>query len=353
MIKQDDLSIILDKENLLKQSVKSSFIRDLLPHFLLKFKSKNTRLNYKRNLEEFFEFCSFVRYPVSDLKDLTETHMQFWQRSLEAKKNKDGSFLTQSTIAAKLSAVCSLCVYAYKRKIIPTNPAEFVQRPTIRKTRGSTTALREEEMHKILDALRMQIKTFADRPKSKKNKIAWLHYAIIATLFTVGMRVSELCALKIFDFQINVGKNELWESGQCARLRLSLKGGQQHSPLIPEELTLILKNYLVISRSLSLSDDPLFALQDKPRASAVSRHFITKLVARLAKMVGIQKSVSSHSCRASVASLLHKKGVPVGEIQDLLGHRDIKTTMLYVRTLSEENQSAAMKIGILKKEFND
>ncbi len=77
------------------------------------------------------------------------------------------------------------------------------------------------------------------------------------------------------------------------------------------------------------------------------------MISDIAQKCGIQKSVSSHTCRATVASLLHKNAVPVGEIKDLLGHKSILTTMMYVRKTDEEKESAARKnpiFNMMRKE---
>ena len=70
------------------------------------------------------------------------------------------------------------------------------------------------------------------------------------------------------------------------------------------------------------------------------------MVIESAKKAGIEKKVSTHSCRATLATLLHNQGTPIGQIQTLLNHKDITTTSIYIKKANEIEESAAMKLNL-------
>lgn len=299
--------------------------------FLLKFSSKNTREAYERSFEAFLEYWQGVCHPVFEVVEIQRSHLDIWNRVLEAK-------YPPATVAAKLSTVLSFLRFCHENGWTDENIGERVHLPRINRSKGKTEAFSESELKIILGKLRADFEKAHEPYIEPTHARAWVRYVVFLTMVTVGMRVSEVVNLKIADFDT---------TGEFPRLRMVLKGGEEHTPLIPDELAEILKAYCTRFHKWGKRDDPLFVLSPKSN-KPLNREYVTRMISEIAEECGISKSVSSHSCRATVASLLHKSAVPVGEIKELLGHKSLLTTMMYVRKTDEEKESAARKNPIFK-----
>ena len=307
---------------------KENQILKVLPLFFASYPSVHTRTAYKTAINEFLNFWELKGIFIYELRELQRFHLDAWQRSMES-----AGKLSPTSICTKVAALLSFTRFLAENGWIEKNPGEFVKLPKISKQKGKTEALSEDEIKMLLEKLKSNFLT-ADKPSYKKDDYrAWLHYGIFLTMATVGMRCSELINLKI---------SHLIQSGSYYRLHLNLKGGEEHSPLIPEYLSTYLLLFIKNCRSFAKQNDPIFTLEPASNEK-ILREYLSKIISNVAKDYGIQKKISAHSLRATVASLLHKNKIPVGEIKDLLGHKSIMTTMMYVRKTDEENESAALK----------
>lgn len=299
--------------------------------FLLKFSSKNTRDSYERGFLAFLEYWKSVGHPVYEVHEIQRSHLDIWNRVLEGK-------YPPASVAAKLSVVLSFLRFCHENGWTDENIGERVHLPRINRSKGKTEAFSESELKIILGKLRADFEQAHEPYIEASHARAWVRYVVFLTMVTVGMRVSEVVNLKIEDLDT---------TGEFPRLRMVLKGGEEHTPLIPDELSELLKAYSQRFHKWDKKDDPLFVLSPKSN-KPLNREYVTRMISEIAEECGISKRVSSHSCRATVASLLHKSAVPVGEIKDLLGHKSLMTTMMYVRKTDEEKESAARKNPIFK-----
>ena len=138
------------------------------------------------------------------------------------------------------------------------------------------------------------------------------------------MRVSELCQLKYEDLE-KIGEN-------LYRLHLSVKGNEQHAPLIHANTAHILIDYM-----------NTFAIVHNGQSmfGNLRRGTVHQLIKKCVAVSGIKKNISAHSLRASLATHLHQLGVPLGHIKELLNHKNIATTILYTRVSNAEMQENA------------
>jgi hypothetical protein len=105
--------------------------------------------------------------------------------------------------------------------------------------------------------------------------------------------------------------------------------------------------YIQELRPNAKEDDYLFIrVQNVKNNTKLTQPAIYKMVIESAKKAGIEKKVSTHSCRATLATLLHNQGTPIGQIQTLLNHKDITTTSIYIKKANEIEESAAMKLNL-------
>lgn len=299
--------------------------------FLGSYVSENTRQNYARHLRDFFSFCFEKGASFARLDEIQRDHVDAYKRYLM------GTY-PPSTVCAKLSPLLSFLKFSFQEGWTDRNVGAAIRLPKVQKSKGKTEALSEAEIGRILESLEASYRQATNPLKQKEHYRAWLRFIVFSTLSYVGMRATELCSLKIKDLDL---------SGKYPRLHLKIKGGQIHGPLISDELTSLLKTYIVTLRPMSKKEDYLFSLSPFSK-KPLNRDYLARLISSIAKEHGIEKEISPHSCRATVASHLHRNGVPLSEIQDLLGHKSMMTTMMYIRKTDEEKESASRKVNYLK-----
>lgn len=319
----------------------TAFLPDVLSHFLLTLKSAHTRRNYLRDIQEFIAFTRELGLTIQYIYEITEKTVLLWNQSLLKQHSQYSGSRTrviQSSIARKLCALSSLLNFAKKRKLIDSNCVELIPRPKI-KRESKTNAMTADELKKILAVAETDAKNFYG-VNTLKYRSARLKYAVLFTLFSVGMRVDELCELRIGDLE---------ETQQFFRLHMTAKGGEAHSPIIHENTAKVLKEYIAEIRLNTVPENLLFVRAHKTKIETkLTQVAVYGMITELAKRAEIDKKVSPHSCRATLATLLHHNGVPIGQIQDLLNHKQITTTAIYIKKANEVAEAAATKIDILK-----
>lgn len=234
--------------------------------------------------------------------------------------------------------------FSLKRKLIAENPFAYISRPKVRR-QSHATILSEEEIQTLLTHSQTkvaQLRTQHDPSNTKMMRQllkAETEWCILVLLFTVGMRVSELCALRLKD---------LSREGDLIRLHLLTKGGQQHNPLIHPETSAVLCNYIALVHTQSHPSAPVFCASRNSRKEhsqqGIHRSRVFRIVQGAARAAGISRSFSPHGCRATLATQLHMNQVPVVEIQALMNHAQVTTTQLYLHRVHELREAAALQL---------
>jgi len=139
------------------------------------------------------------------------------------------------------------------------------------------------------------------------------HKAILATLYSLGLRKSEVIGLRIGDI----------DSG---RMMVHIRGGKGNKDRylgLPEKLLGLLKDYYRRYKP----KDYLFEGQGRPGYSARS---VDMIFIHAVERADIRKHVTVHTLRHSFATHLVESGVDIAYVQRLLGHESVKTTMIYM-----------------------
>ncbi len=334
----NSLKINLNSNELLgewSQRELTTHLSDIVIHFILSFSSIHTKRSYLYDIKEFIYFADENDVQIQFITQIDEKILILWHNSLNAKKR-----LTQKSIRRKLNSISSLLEFCRKRKLINNNPMQLLNKPKSVEA-SSTNAFTADEVKQILFYLHNECqKLFQVNRQSRFYKSSLLQYTIMITLFSVGMRVNELCELKIKDIEF---------AGEITRLHMTTKGNKEHSPIIHKKTAKSLQEYIKIMRQNAKGQDYLFVRTQKiGKEKKLSQVAIYNMVTDIAKKVGIEKKVSPHSCRASLATILHNQGVPIGQIQSLLNHKDITTTTIYIKKANELEESAAVKMDLSK-----
>lgn len=297
----------------------------------MKFQSPHTRRSYFNDIKSFFYFLQEKKITIEHIHDISLDHAILWRDSLNG--------LTPSSLRRKLYALSSLFEFAIKRKLVNENPFDFIQKPKAQFT-SKTNAFTLDEVQKILSFLKENLQKYEAMPTQDVSyQKAFRDYALIACLFSIGLRVSELCSLRIEDLE---------NAGGIAKIHIrNAKGKKEHSPIIHPSTCALLEHYIHCvhagkNRSWFLFQSSI----QKSKDQSIHPRSVYNLIQAVSKSVGITKKVSPHSCRATLATLLHNRGVPISQIQQLLNHKSILTTSVYIKKATEIEDAAATKIKI-------
>ena len=165
-----------------------------------------------------------------------------------------------------------------------------------------------EEIDQMMECIDMS------KPDGQRNR------AMVETLYSCGLRVSELISLRI---------SQVFEHDEY--IIVEGKGNKQRIVPISQEALTQINAYISQTRGIVPpargADDVLFLNR---RGGALSRVMVFYIIKQLAEMAGIRKTVSPHTLRHSFATHLLEHGANLRAIQQMLGHESIVTTEIYV-----------------------
>ena len=205
-----------------------------------------------------------------------------------------------------ISGIKSFFKFLLIDEYIPTDPSEFLESPKI--GRHLPDVLTVEEIDRIVKCIDLS------QPEGHRNK------AMIETMYSCGLRVSELCGLKMNDLYMEEGF-----------LRVTGKGSKQR--LVPMSPTAIKEITTYINGTRKHIDIKpgfeSFLFLSIRRGKPISRVMVFDIVKKLVQEADINKSVSPHTFRHSFATHLLEGGANLRAIQCMLGHEKIATTEIY------------------------
>lgn len=163
------------------------------------------------------------------------------------------------------------------------------------------------------------------------------HRVILTLLYDSGCRVQELCDLTIADFFLNTSST----------VKLHGKGNKFRTVVISDETANLLKGYISRYLSNALGTQPLVTNRYHQKIDRDGiRYIINKYVTEVRKRtLSFPEKVHCHMFRHSKAMHMLEAGINIVYIRDFLGHEDISTTMIYVRTDNRLKNEAINKLA--------
>ena len=146
--------------------------------------------------------------------------------------------------------------------------------------------------------------------------------AMLEFLYATGLRVSELCRVRVSDIERNMGF-----------VRVVGKGNKHRLVPVGKEALKAVENYLTSGRPLLLKGRPSPYLFVTNRGGAMLRQSFWKLLAEYGKKAGIFRGLTPHVIRHTFATHLLEGGADLRSLQTMLGHADISTTQIYTHVM--------------------
>lgn len=228
------------------------------------------------------------------------------------------SGLMPTSQARIVSGIKAFYKYLLIEDAIESNPAALLEAP--KTGRKLPAVLSVEEIDLLLSKIDLS------KPEGHRNK------AIIETLYSCGLRVSELTNLKASNLHFNDGFIKVTGKGSKERLvpigRRAIK-----------EINYYVKHYRTTLTIQSGFEDFLFLNR---RGKGLTRVMIFTIIKKLAKAAEIEKNISPHTFRHSFATHLIEGGADLRAVQEMLGHESIITTEIYTHLDREYLRSAIL-----------
>lgn len=281
-----------------------------------KNRSAKTLENYGRYLDRFFRFAK-----VSSPSGITEDLIRQYRLHLNRLKDRDGNNLKKVTQNYHIIALRNFLKYLAKRDI-KSVPAEKVELG--KQEDREVTFLEADELDRLLNAPEGSgLDTLRDR-------------ALLTTLFSTGMRVSELCSLDRDKIDINRG--EISVRGKGSKIRvvfLSDNAKEVLNQYLNKRPDADEALFIRIPRSKNFYKDSNLRLTPRSIQRIVEKHAIK------AGIVG--KNVSPHSLRHTMATDLLRNGADIRSVQALLGHSSVTTTQIYTHVTDKQLREVHQK----------
>lgn len=260
--------------------------------------SPNSVAAYQRDIEQFARFAQFEEHlhSPSAIQMVTIEHFMgsLFDRGL-----------ARNSQARMLSGVRSFCKYLRLEGVMIDDPVEMIEAP--RPARKLPDILSVEDITRMVDSVDLS------RREGVRNK------AMIETLYSCGLRVSELVELRISKVNLIDG----W-------IQVIGKGNKERLVPIGQRAIAAIDDYLAQYRADIVPhpghEDILFLGR---QGRGMSRQMAFTMVRRIAINAGIRKSVSPHTFRHSFATHLVEAGADLRAVQEMLGHSSITTTEIY------------------------
>lgn len=211
----------------------------------------------------------------------------------------------KSTIARKMAAIRSFFGFLHKHRIIDENPVENLSPP--KRGKYIPTYLPVDDMFRLLDSVKPM------------GVLGLRNKALIETLYSTGVRVSELSGLDVGDLDTGNGV-----------MRVIGKGGKERLVPIGEKAVAAIEAYRdALDQEHGVgrpSDGAMFLNKDLGRLTTRS---IARVVDKLARACGLAVPVSPHALRHTFATHMLDGGADLRAVQELLGHSSLSTTQRY------------------------
>ncbi len=259
--------------------------------------SRNTLHAYERDLRDYVRFVQDgAGGEAGDPVALVRQYLRHLTRR----------GLSEATVARRLAALRSFFGYQEDEAGAGPDPTRHLSSPRL--VRPLPRVLTVEQVEAMLAACP------ADDPVGLRDR------AILELLYATGLRVSELVALTVDD----------WDTSP-PRLRCRGKGEKERLIPVGRAAVRAVDRFLAAGRPRLVSRTPVRAgaLFVNRRGAALTRQSVWKLVKKYAALAAIVHEVTPHTLRHSFATHLLENGADLRSVQEMLGHADISTTQIY------------------------
>jgi site-specific recombinase XerD len=292
--------------------------RAFLEFFTATIRNRHTRLAYARACARFLDWCEDRGLRLEQIEPVM---VAAYVEGLTLE-------MSPSSVKQHLAGIRMLFDWLTTHHVVEVNPARSVRGPKHSVVEGSTPAFEPKQARQLLDSIdTTTIGGLRDR-------------AIIATLIYTAARIGAILNLQVKHFA---------QDGTQWCLRLGEKGGKVRKIPCRHDLEQFIHDYLAAAGIALEKDTPLFRTMNRTRQltdRALNRIEAAAMLKRRLKAAGLPPNLCCHSFRSTTATDLITQGVPLEDVQYLLGHADPRTTRFYDRTKRQVTRNIVERISI-------
>jgi integrase/recombinase XerD len=274
-------------------------------------------------IKEFLNFCTLEKGLAANSLEAYEGDLRRFQRFLASAEGSNlparealllylnslyRSGLGSRSIARHLTTIRSYYGFFLREGKLAEDPTEHVQSP--------------KQWQTIPHFLnRQQVEALLAAPGETKP-IGLRDRAMLELLYASGLRVSELCHVRVSELEPHLGV-----------IRVTGKGNKQRIVPVGKSALKAIETYLATGRPAILKQRPSPWMFVTARGSAMTRQAFWKLLAGYGRQAGIFHHLTPHVVRHSFATHLLEGGADLRSVQTMLGHADISTTQIYTHVM--------------------
>jgi integrase/recombinase XerD len=268
--------------------------------------SANTIAAYKNDLQQLADFIG-SRASSDGWRSLSRSDIQDFILDLKERG------YTETSVARKVAAVRSFFAFLAAEGSITANPTEGLSSPRVGKTLPK--AISPNEVDELLEQPARR-----STPEAKRDR------AMLELLYATGMRVTELVSLDMENLNLDP---------RSPFVRCIGKGAKERSIPIHDHALEALNGYLEDGRPIMVRNHDEQALFVNRRGERLTRQGFWLILKGYAKSANLGAGVTPHTLRHSFATHMLRGGMPLRNVQEMLGHANISTTQVYTHLTSD------------------
>ncbi|HUF53632.1 MAG TPA: site-specific tyrosine recombinase XerD [Dehalococcoidia bacterium] len=267
--------------------------------------SANTVAAYRNDLQQLADFIGTLAkdsWGSVDRSDIQDFILDMKQRGY-----------SETSVARKVAATRSFYAFLSAEGMVQISPTEGLTSPRVGKTLPK--AISPNEVDELLEQPAMR-----NTPEAKRDR------AMLELLYATGMRVTELVSLDV----TNVNADERQPYVRCLG-----KGAKERTIPIHDQAFETLRDYLDDGRPLLQRHRDEEALFLNRRGERLTRQGFWLILKGYARSANLSSEITPHTLRHSFATHMLRGGMPLRNVQEMLGHANISTTQVYTHLTSE------------------
>jgi len=227
--------------------------------------------------------------------------------------------MSAASQARIISGIKAFFKYLVMENLIVNDPSQLIESPKLGRKLPDTLTV--HDINNLIEGIDLSTK------EGTRNK------AMLETLYSCGLRVSELVNLKLSNLHLEIGF-----------VKVLGKGDKERLVPIGNVATKLLRIYITEVRAMQSiqpgHEDTVFL---NNRGAKLSRIMVFTIIKRLAAKIGLKKTISPHTFRHSFATHLIEGGADLRAVQEMLGHESITTTEIYTHLDRDFLRSAIIR----------
>jgi site-specific recombinase XerD len=304
--------------------IRDKWIQKFLAHLATdRGASVYTQRNYSQTLTEFFRWHLGERKSPPVWEKLQRDDFRSYLRFVGRNK------LSRAAIQLRFSALRSFYKFLMRHGVVENLPIKNLALPKLEKRLPRFLTI--QQMADLLAAP----KKLSDSQKEKKGagrpvsaEVCLRDAAVIETIYSCGLRISELCGLRVDDID--------WGE-QIVRVRG--KGKKERLVPIGEPALKAIENYWDVLPKPPVGLNPVF-LADTKKAAPLAPVQLSRRFKKYLSLAGLDPNLTPHKLRHSYATHLLDAGADLRSVQELLGHAHLITTQVYTHVTTERLKKA-------------